>query len=88
MAVPMQPRISMNSALAKCSNSLLALLSEISPKLASTMQAAMIGSIVMSAVNSRATCLQISLGVLLNQKQKLVDQFHNFGVTPSYNELR
>ena len=81
-------RISMNSALAECSNSLLTLLSEISPKLDSTVQAAMIGNIVMSVVNSRATCLQISLGVLLNQKRKLVDQFHDFGVTSSYNELR
>ena len=65
--------------------SLLTLLSEISPKLDSTVQAAMIGNIVMSG---RATCLQISLGVLLNQKCKLVDQFHDFGVTSSYNELR
>lgn len=31
---------------------------------------------------------QISLSVLLNQKRMLVDQFHDFGVTSSYNELR
>ena len=53
-------RISMNTALAECSNSLLALLSEISPKLELTMQAAMIGSIVTSAINNKATCLQKS----------------------------
>ena len=81
-------RVSMNTALAECSDSLLALLSATSPKLESTMQAAMIGNIVTSAVNSKATCLQIFLSVLLNQQRKLVDQFHNFGVTSSYNELR
>ena len=63
-------RISMSTAFAECSNSLLALLSVISPKLESTMQAAMIGSIVTSAVNNKATCLQVSLSVLLNQKTK------------------
>ena len=78
----------MNTALAEYSDSLLALLSAISPTLESTMQAAMIGNIVTSAVNSKATCLQISLSVLLGQKRKLVDQFHNSGVTSSYNELR
>ena len=60
-------RVSMNTALAECSDSLLALLSAISPRLESTMQAAMIGNIVTSTVNSKAACLQISLSVLLNQ---------------------
>ena len=81
-------RISMNTALAECSDSLLALLSAISPQLKSTMQAAMIGNIVTSAVNFQATCLQIALSVELNQRRKLVDLFHDFGITSSYNELR
>ena len=81
-------RVLMNIALAECSNSLLALLSAISLQLKSTMQAAMTGNIVTSAVNFQATCLQIALSVELNQRRKLVDQFHDFGITSSYNELR
>ena len=81
-------RVLMNTALAESSNSLLALLSAISPQLKSTMQAAMIGNIVTSAVNFQATCLQLALSVELNQRQKLVDLFHDFGITSSYNELR
>ena len=50
-------RVSMNTALAECSDSLLALLSAISPRLESTMQAAMIGNIVTSTVNSKAAVL-------------------------------
>ena len=51
--------ISMNTALAECSNSLLALLPAISPTLESTMQAAMLGNIVTSVFNAKATCLSI-----------------------------
>ena len=70
-------RVSMNTALAECSDSLLALLSAISPQLKSTMQAAMIGNIVTSAVNFQAMCLQIALSVELNRRRKLVDLFHD-----------
>ena len=80
--------IPMNTALAECSSTLLTLFAAISPKLDSSMEAAMMGSIVTSVVNNQTTTLQLSLSVLLNQKQKLVDQFHNFGITSSYNELR
>jgi len=48
----------------------------------------MMGNIITSVVNNQTTALQLSLSVLLNQKRKLVDQFHNFGITSSYNELR
>jgi len=48
----------------------------------------MMGNIITSVVNNQTTALQLSLSVLLNQKRKLVDQFHNFGDTSSYNELR
>ena len=80
-------RVLMNIALAECSNSLLALLSAISLQLKSTMQAAMIGSIVTSAVNFQATCLQLALSVEFNQRPKLVDLFHDFGITSSYNAM-
>jgi len=77
-----------NTALAECSSTLLALFAAISPKLNSAMEAVMMGSIVISVVNNQTTTLQLSLSVLLNQKHKLIDQFHNFGVTSTYNELQ
>jgi len=52
------------------------------------MEAAMMGNIVTSVVNTKTTTLQLSLSVLLNQKHKLIDKFHNFDVTSSYNELQ
>ena len=58
----------MNTAFAECSNSLLALLSTISPKLESTKKATMVGSIVASSVSNEATNLQLFLSVLLTQK--------------------
>lgn len=67
---------------------LFSFLAAISPKLDSTLEAAMIGNIVTRVVAGQATHLHISLSVLLNQHRKLVDEFHNFGVTFSYNELR
>ena len=51
--------ISMNTALAECSNSLLALLPAISPTLESTMQAATTGNIITSTFNAKATCLSV-----------------------------
>ena len=72
----------------ECSGTLLSLLAAISPKLDSTMPAALVGHIIMSAVTGRATLLQLVLSVLLNQQRQLVDHFHKFGVTTSYDELR
>ena len=46
-------RISMNTALAECSSTLLSLFAAISPELDSSMEAAMMGSIVTSAVNNQ-----------------------------------
>ena len=48
----------------------------------------MIGQIILSTVCGHATSLQVALGVMLNQQRNLVDQFHKFGVTCTYNELR
>ena len=73
----------MSSALGECSNTLLTLFAAISPKLDSSMEAAMIGNIVTSVVNNQITSLQLSLSVSLNKKRKLVDQLHNFGITSS-----
>ena len=81
-------RTSMSTALSECSDTLLSLLAAISPKLNGSMEAAMMGNIITSVVNNQTIALQLSLSVLLNQKRKLVDQFHNFGVTSSYNELQ
>lgn len=72
----------------ECSETLLALLGEVSPQLDSTLHATMIGHIVLGAVCDQATSLQVGLSVLLNQQRSLIDQFHSFGITSTYNELR
>jgi len=77
----------MSTVLSECSDTLLSLLAAISPKLNGCMEAAMMGNNITRVVNNQTTALLLSLSVLLNQKRKLVDQFHNFGVTSSYNEL-
>lgn len=71
-----------------CSETLLSLLAEISPNLDSTLPAAMVGHIVLSSVCNQATTLQLALSVLINQQRSILEQFHNFGVTSSYIELR
>ena len=80
-------RISIDDAMSDCSNTLLTLLAAIPPKFYSTLPAAMIGQIVTGAVHGQSTSLQLTLTVLLNPQKHLVDQFHKFGVTSSYDEL-
>ena len=78
----------MENALNECSETLMALLAEISPKLDETMPTAMIGNIITSFVNNQSTTLHIALSIILGPKKSLVEQFHNFGITCTYNELR
>jgi len=77
-------RISMSTALEECSNTLLTLFAAISPKLDSSMEAAMMGNIVTRVVNNQTTSLQLYLSVSLNKERKQVD---HFGITSLYNEF-
>ncbi|XP_014671823.1 PREDICTED: uncharacterized protein LOC106812453 [Priapulus caudatus] len=75
--------ISLDSVTGECSQTLLALVAEISPKLQFTLPAAMIGNIVLSAVCDQVTSLQVALSTLFNQQRSVIDQLHSFGVTSS-----
>ena len=48
----------------------------------------MIGHIVLSSVCDQATSLQVALGTMLSHQRNVIDHFHSFKVTSSYNELR
>ncbi|KAK7460357.1 hypothetical protein BaRGS_00038885 [Batillaria attramentaria] len=78
----------MNTLNDECSPTLMALLGAISPNLNNTLQAAMIGHIVTSAVSDQATSLQLALSVLLSRQRKVIEELHSFGVTTTYDELR
>ena len=43
---------------------------------------------VLLYVCDRATSLHVGLSILLNQQRSLIDQFHSFGISSTYNELR
>ena len=66
----------------KCaSNTVLSLLSCLSPKLDNTLPAILIGNIITSILTNHSTQLQISLAVLLRESKELVKTMNDFGVT-------
>ena len=69
-----------------CSDLLLKLLAVLSPKLDHTNTALLIGNIITSVLTNRPTTLQITLGTILREKS-LIEQFSEFGVTCSYDEV-
>jgi len=75
--------ISLDSVTRECSQTLLTLLGEISPKLQHNLRAAMIGHIVLSTVCDQVTTLQVSLSAMLNQQRIVIDQLNSFRVTSS-----
>lgn len=79
-------RISKAVAEEVVSPTLANLLTAISPKLAGSNQALLIGNIITSCVNHQATSLQIALGVLLREKH-LIDECYAFGICASYDEV-
>ena len=69
-----------------CSDHLLMLLAELSPKLDHTNTALLIGNIVTSVLTNSATTLQITLGTTLREKS-LIELCSEFGITCSYDEV-
>ena len=67
----------------ECSNTLLTLLSKISPNFEISLGAAMIGNIVTSVLAKSFTKLQLSLGILDNDK-KLIEHLQEYRITSSY----
>ena len=63
------------------------LLSNITPKLESSLSSAMICSIVTSEILGSFTPLQLSLGLLINEKSKL-NELYKYRITANYNEIR
>ena len=69
------------------SDTLMSLLSQLSPKLNRSNPAYMIGNIVSRYIRKFPTTLQIVLGVLMRDSKSLIQQLNEFGVTCSYDEV-
>jgi hypothetical protein len=79
-------RLYAEDATEACSDILLKLLAELSPKLDHTNTALLIGNIITSVLTNRPTTLQITLGTILREKS-LIEQCLEFGITCSYDEI-
>ena len=79
-------RLSPENASEPCSDLLLTLLAELSPKLNHTNTAFLIGNIITSVLTNRPTPLQIILGIALRQKS-LTELCNEFGITCTYYEV-
>ena len=66
---------------------LLNLLSHISPNLQKSLPAAMIGSIITSIITTKATMFQIGLGLVAHHKP-IIEQLHEYRVTSTCREVR
>ena len=83
-----KPKLNQETATKATSPTLLDFLCELSPKLDSTVPALMIGNIVTSSLRSCTTPLQLALSVMIRESKELLNCFHSFGVTCSYDEFR
>lgn len=81
-----QTSIDKNMAHIQCSQSLLELLSCISPKLDNTFTSILVGNMITSFVRGKPTDLQITLGLEL-QNKSLINKFHKFSVCCSYDHI-
>ena len=70
------------------SDTLMKLLSVVSPKSQDSLQSIMVGNIVCSMVTCQPTPLQLALGVLLGDHKMLITKMHDYGVCCSYDEVR
>jgi hypothetical protein len=71
------------------SETLLDLLTAISPKFANhSLQSLMIGSIISSVVTNQPSSLQIALGVLMSDHKALIKELSKYNVTCTYDETR
>ena len=75
------------NAMYSSSDSLQKLLTAISSKFTYSLQAIMIGNIITSIVRNQPTDLQVALSVLLQNSKSLINTFHDYGVTCSYDEM-
>ena len=80
-------RLSPDDAYEACSDLLLKLLAELSPKLDHTNTALLIGNIITSVLTNRPTTLQITLGTILREKS-LTEQCADFVDSSSMILLR
>lgn len=70
------------------SETLIKLLSAISPKFQNSLQSLMVGNIVSSKVTGQPTPLQIAIGVLLGDHKMLIQELYKYNVSCSYDEVR
>ncbi len=70
----------------QCSETLLSLLSKLSPSLDGSLGALLIGNMITSVITHKPTTLQIALGVVLQEKH-LINTFYDYLVTCSYDEV-
>ena len=81
--------IDKETASACISETLLELLTMISPKFADqSLQSLMIGSIIASVVTNQPTPLQIAIGVLMSDHKGIIKALSKYNVTCSYDETR
>ena len=71
----------------ECSETLMTLLSKLSPNFEKTLPAVLIGNIVTSVMTKRFTRLQLALSVLANNR-KFIEHLHDYGITSTYQEFR
>ena len=69
------------------SETLLDLLTKISPKFADSLQALMIGNIIASELDCSPTDLQIAIAISMSRNKTLVQLFHKYGIVCSYDEV-
>ena len=63
------------------------MLEYISPKFKDSLQSIMIGNMITSFVRNQPTDLQVALSALLNSSKSIIQTFHDYGVTCSYDEI-
>ena len=69
-----------------CSETLMTLLSKLSPNFEKSLPAVMIGNIVTFVVTKHFTKLQLALSVLASDR-KLIEHLQEYGITSTYQEF-
>ena len=70
----------------ECSETLMTLLSKLSPNFEKSWPAVMFGNIVTSVVTKRFPKLQLALSVLASDR-KLIEHLHEYGITSTYQKF-
>ena len=76
-----------DTALECTSNTVMKVLSSLSPKLDHILPPVLIANIITSVLANHPTDLQVSLAVLLRESKELVKRMSDFVVTCTYNQL-